>query len=112
MQTRAFAFDTTDTLLLAEGDIHLGSERLDLLLKPRPKDMSPFSLRSPLRVRGTLMDPSIRPQGGPLLLRGAAAAALYAVAPPAALLALIETGPGENADCGRGADAPAEKPAP
>jgi uncharacterized protein involved in outer membrane biogenesis len=112
MQTRAFAFDTTDTLLLAEGEIHLGTERLDLLLKPRPKDASPFSLRSPLRVRGTLLDPSIRPQGGPLFLRGAAAAALYAVAPPAALLALIETGPGENADCGRGADAPAEKPAP
>jgi uncharacterized protein involved in outer membrane biogenesis len=112
METRAFAFDTTDTLLLAEGDIHLGSERLDLLIKPRPKDMSPFSLRSPLRVRGTLLDPSIRPQGGPLFLRGAAAAVLYAVAPPAALLALVETGPGENADCGRGADAPAEKPAP
>jgi uncharacterized protein involved in outer membrane biogenesis len=112
METRAFAFDTTDTLLLAEGDIYLGSERLDLLIKPRPKDMSPFSLRSPLRVRGTLLDPSIRPQGGPLFLRGAAAAVLYAVAPPAALLALVETGPGENADCGRGADAPAEKPAP
>lgn len=100
MRTRTFAFDTTDTLLLAEGDIHLGTERLDLLLKPRPKDMSPFSLRSPLRVRGTLLEPRIRPQGGPLFLRGAAAAALYAVAPPAALLALIETGPGENADCG------------
>lgn len=112
MQTRAFAFDTTDTLMLAEGDVHLGSERLDLLLKPRPKDMSPFSLRSPLRVRGTLLDPSIRPQGGPLFLRGAAAAALYAVAPPAALLALVETGPGENADCGRGADGAAGKPAP
>lgn len=111
MQTRAFAFDTTDTLLLAEGEIHLGEERLDLLLKPRPKDMSPLSLRSPLRVRGTLMDPSIRPQGGPLLLRGAAAAALYAIAPPAALLALIETGPGENADCGGGADAQATETA-
>lgn len=107
MQTRAFAFDTTDTLLLAEGEIHLGTERLDLLIKPRPKDMSPFSLRSPLRVRGTLLEPRIRPQGGPLFLRGAAAAALFAVAPPAALLALVETGPGENADCGRGADAPA-----
>lgn len=99
METRAFAFDTTDTLLLAEGNIDLGSERLDLLLKPRPKDPSPLSLRSPLRVRGTLLDPHVRPQGGPLLLRGAAAAALFAIAPPAALLALIETGPGENADC-------------
>lgn len=99
MTSREFAFDTTDTLLLAEGSIDLGDETLDLLLKPRPKDPSPFSLRSPLRVRGTLKEPTIRPQGGPLLLRGAVAAALYTLAPPAALLALIETGPGENAEC-------------
>lgn len=100
LETRALAFDTTDTLLLGEGSIDLRDESLDLVLRPRPKDASPFSLRSPLRVRGTLVDPSIRPQGGPLLLRGAAAVALFSVAPPAALLALIETGPGENADCG------------
>lgn len=101
MQTRAFAFDTTDTLMLAEGSIDLGDETLDLLLKPRPKDFSPLSLRSPLRVRGTLKQPTIRPQGGPLILRAAAAVALYALAPPAALLALLETGPGEEADCGK-----------
>jgi len=100
METRAFAFDTTDTLMLAEGSIDLGDETLDLLLKPRPKDFSPLSLRSPLRVRGTLKQPSIRPQGGPLILRAAAAVALYSLAPPAALLALLETGPGEDADCG------------
>jgi len=28
------------------------------------------------------------------------AAVLYALAPPAALIALLETGPGEDADCG------------
>ena len=105
MTTRAFAFDTTDTLLLADGTIDLGDESLDLLLRPRPKDSSPLSLRSPLRVRGTLMDPTIRPQGGPLVLRGAVAAALFSLAPPAALLALVETGPGENADCAGGAQA-------
>jgi len=32
-------------------------------------------------------------------VRAAAAVALYAIAPPAALLALIETGPGHNANC-------------
>ena len=105
MTTRAFAFDTTDTLLLAEGTVNLRDESLDLVLKPRPKDYSPLSLRSPLRVRGTLMDPIIRPQAGPLALRGAIAAALFAIAPPAALLALVETGPGENVDCTGGAEA-------
>lgn len=118
MTTRAFAFDTTDTLLLADGTVDLRDESLDLLLRPRPKDSSPLSLRSPLRVRGTFMDPTIRPQGGPLLLRGAIAAALFTIAPPAALLALVETGPGENADCAGGAQAQvrekaaADKPKP
>lgn len=97
---RALAFDTSDTLVVGEGKVDLGKERLDLVLRPQPKDPSPLSLRSPLAVTGPLNDPSVRPQGGPLLLRGAAAAALYALAPPAALLALVETGPGGNADCG------------
>jgi uncharacterized protein involved in outer membrane biogenesis len=99
MTARDFAFDTTDTIMLAEGSINLGDESFDLILKPRPKDFSPFTLRSPLRVGGTFRDPTIRPQGGPLILRAAAAVALYSLAPPAALIALVETGPGEDADC-------------
>ncbi len=100
MTSRALGFDTSDTLVLGEGQVHLGEERLDIVLRPKPKDFSPFSLRSPLQVSGPLLDPSIRPQGGPLLLRGAAVAALYAIAPPAALLALVETGPGGESECG------------
>jgi uncharacterized protein involved in outer membrane biogenesis len=99
-ESRQFAFDSTDTVLYVEGQIHLGDERYDLRLKPRPKDMSPFSLRSPLRLTGTLKHPKVRPEAGPLLLRAAAAVALYSLAPPAALLALIETGPGEDTGCG------------
>jgi uncharacterized protein involved in outer membrane biogenesis len=99
-QSRQTAFDTTDTVLFVEGQVHLGEERYDLRLKPRPKDMSPISLRSPLRLTGTLKHPKVRPEAGPLIARGLIAAALYAVAPPAALLALIETGPGEDTGCG------------
>jgi hypothetical protein len=64
--------------------------------------MSARSLRGPLEIKGTFKDPAFRPQAKPLLARTAAAAALYAIAPPAALLALIETGPGEDIDCGTG----------
>lgn len=99
MTTRALAFDTTDTVLHGEGTVNLRDESLDLRLVPEPKDVSPVSLRGPLRVGGRLKDPAFGPEPAPLALRGAAAAALYAVAPPAALLALIETGPGENVDC-------------
>jgi AsmA family protein len=100
MNTTALAFDTTDTVVYGEGKISLRDEALDLKLVPQPKDRSPLSLRAPLKVAGSFKDPSFRPEAGALALRGAAAAALYAIAPPAALLALIETGPGENIDCG------------
>lgn len=114
MSTRAFAVDTTDTVLHGDGNINLKDETLALRIVPQPRDRSPISLRSPLIIGGTFKDPSFRPQGGPLLLRGAAAAALFAIAPPAALLALIETGPGEDAQCGRvtAAAVKAGEPAP
>ncbi len=100
---RSVAFDTTDTALLIRGDFSFRNETLDLTLVPRPKDMSPVSIRTPIRIGGTFADPAVAPKGGPLLLRGTAVAALAAIAPPLALLGLVETGPGKDTDCGRGA---------
>ena len=100
MQARALAFDTTDTILVGSGTISLRNERLDLLIRPRPKDRSLLSLRSPLVVTGTFADPDIRPDFKRLGLRGAIALTLASVAPPAGLLATLELGPGENAACG------------
>jgi len=99
MGVRALAFDTSDTVIFGQGNIDLREEAIDLRLVPQPKDKSPVALRVPLKIGGTFKDPSFHPEAGPLILRSAAAAALYSVAPPAALLALIETGPGENIDC-------------
>lgn len=107
---RSVALDTTDTALLLRGDLSLRDESLDLRLLPRPKDSSPLAVRTPIRIGGTFADPSIAPEAGPLLLRGAAVAALAAIAPPLALLGLIETGPGKDLDCG-GAPAGEGKPA-
>lgn len=114
MRSRQLAFDTTDTAILGEGTINLDDERLDLTLKPRPKDRSWLSLRSPLVVGGTFQDPSFRPDAKVLTLRGGAALALGSLAPPAALLALFERGPGEDLDCGGTANGviPAKAPAP
>jgi uncharacterized protein involved in outer membrane biogenesis len=77
----------------------MGKESLDLTVYPLPKDFSPLTLRSPLHVRGTLKNPQIRPDRS-LLIKGGIAAVLGALVNPiAALLPLIETGPGKNADC-------------
>ena len=100
MQTRALAFDTTDTIIVGEGGIDLRDETLDLRLRPRPKDRSLFVFRSPLLLDGTFKDPSFRPDMARVGLRGAIALTLGSITPPAALLATLELGPGEDSSCG------------
>jgi len=100
MQTRTLAFDTSDTIIVGKGQISLKDETLDLEMRPRPKDRSILALRSPLVVGGTFKDPSFRPDFKRLGLRGAVAVALGTITPPAALLATIEVGPGEDSACG------------
>ncbi len=100
MQTRSMAFDTTDTIILGEGTISMKDETFDLHLRPRPKDRSLFSFRAPLLVEGTFRDPSFRPDIKRVGLRAALALTLGSIAPPAALLATLELGPGKDAQCG------------
>jgi len=100
MTARALAFDTTDTIVVGEGTVSLRDETLDLTLRPRPKDRSLFAFRTPLRLTGTFADPSFRPDMARVGLRAAVALTLGSIAPPAALLATLDLGPGEDANCG------------
>ena len=100
MAVRALAFDTTDTILVGEGTISLKEEQFDLTIKPRPKDRSLFAFRSPLLVGGSFKQPTFKPDMGRIGLRAAIALGLGSIAPPAALLATLELGPGDNASCG------------
>jgi len=99
MTAKALAFDTSDTVLIGSGTIDLNQEKLDLTIRPRPKDRSLLALRTPLLVSGTFKNPNARPDYKRLGLRGAAALALGAIAPPAALLATLELGPGKDTGC-------------
>jgi hypothetical protein len=100
MTTRALAFDTTDTIIVGEGTISLKQETLDLKLRPRPKDRSLLVFRSPLIVEGTFKHPRFHPDYARVSLRAAIALVLGNIAPPAALLATLELGPGEDSGCG------------
>jgi hypothetical protein len=100
MQSRALAFDTTDTIIVGSGDVSLRDETLDLTLRPRPKDRSLLALRSPLIVEGTFKNPHFHPDYKRLGLRGALALSLGSIVPPAALLATLELGGGKDAQCG------------
>jgi uncharacterized protein involved in outer membrane biogenesis len=97
--SRATVIDTSDTNVKVDGQVDLRDESLDLTVHPLPKDYSLLSLRSPLHVTGRLKTPTVRPDKE-LLIRGGVAAVLGVVATPlAAIIPLIENGPGDDADC-------------
>ncbi|WP_067064617.1 AsmA family protein [Roseateles chitosanitabidus] len=90
---KPFVVDTSDSLVLMEGGMSLATERLALKARVEPKDKTPLSLRTPLHIDGTLGDPRISLEKGPLLKRLVPAAVLgVAVAPLAAIVPLIDLG--------------------
>lgn len=99
MRGRSLVFDTSDTVFHGAGNIDLGSERIDIVVKQQPKDKSILALRTPLRLRGTFASPKAGVEVAPLAVRGAAALALATINPLLALAATVETGPGKDADC-------------
>lgn len=84
--------DTNVTLVLIDGRVNLPDEELNLRLTAKPKNVSPFTLRSPIRVSGTFVDPKVRPEGGPIAARVAGSVALAFINPLAALLPFVDLG--------------------
>lgn len=99
MASKVILLDTSDTVIKGNGQISLANETLDIVLKPEPKDQSILSLRSPLKIGGTFAAPTAGPDKAALAGRAGLAIALGVINPLLALLATIETGPGEDADC-------------
>lgn len=99
METRTFVVDTNDTNVSATGTVNLNGETLDLRLEPQPKDATLVTLRSPILVKGTIKQPRVTVEGGNLIARGGAAAALAILTPIASLLAFVEPGLGEDSNC-------------
>ena len=101
MSADTFVIDTTDTIVNGEGRISVADEILALTLSPEPKDASILVLRAPIHLEGTLKHPKVRPDKKVLAARiGSAVLLGTLVNPLAALIPLIETGPGKDANCG------------
>jgi uncharacterized protein involved in outer membrane biogenesis len=102
MQTRTFVVDTDEAVITADGTVNLANEQMNLTLRPQTKSLRIFSLRAPLHVSGPFSKPSVSIDKGVLAMKAGGAAVLATVAAPiAALLPLINTGPGENSACGQ-----------
>lgn len=109
-RTRYFVVDTNEALVNINGSINLANEQLDLRIDPKTKGLRLFSLRSPFYVRGPFSEPDVSVDKGVLAMKAGSAIALAAVTPVAALLPLVNTGPGEDSDCARLLAESREKP--
>jgi uncharacterized protein involved in outer membrane biogenesis len=99
-QTRFFVLDTEDAIVDVSGWVNMSTEEMNFRVKPETKGLRLFTLRTPFFVQGTFKHPDLSLDKKVLALKGGAAAALAVVAAPvAALLPLINTGPGENSPC-------------
>ena len=95
---QVFVLDTDESRIDGSGSINLGTEQFDITLDPRPKKPGILSLRGPVRIYGTFRNADFG-VSGQTIGRGASAVALGILNPLLALIPLIETGPGQNADC-------------
>jgi AsmA family protein len=93
-----FVVDTEETIILGDGTIDLHDEKLDLELTPRAKHPSILSLRSPIHILGTFKHPKVRPDKT-LAFRAGAVIVGALINPLLALVPLVETGPGKDANC-------------
>ena len=92
--------DTQDTKITGEARVDLGEEVMQVSFYPQPKDPSIAVLRAPLHIKGPFAKPSVGVDKTAIAARAGAALLLGMVNPLLALIPMVETGGGEDADCG------------
>jgi uncharacterized protein involved in outer membrane biogenesis len=89
--SQAFVFDTEAGVLTGEGQINLGTEKVNFLLGVKSKHPS-LSLSTKLRVGGTIMDAKVRPDNLALLTTGAELLSSLAIGPLGLLSPFVHLG--------------------
>jgi uncharacterized protein involved in outer membrane biogenesis len=99
VQPDLLVIDSTAIVITGEGTVDFRQERYDLRLKGDSKRPSLLALRGPIVIGGTFKTPVVGPALGPVAARVGAAAGLGALAPPLAILPLVDLGNAEDVDC-------------
>jgi AsmA family protein len=100
LKVTTLVIDTTHVLVTGRGDINLSTEALDLSLRGQPKEARMLRLRTPITLRGSLLEPKFGVQPGKLAAQTGGAVALGALLTPvAAVLAFVDGGLAKDANC-------------
>lgn len=94
LRPRVMVLDTRDSVIWIDGSLSMASEAIDLRAVVSPKDFSPLTLRTPLRVRGSFAAPEVSIDKAPMARKVAAALLLALLNPLAALIPFIDPGDG------------------
>jgi hypothetical protein len=70
----------------------MGDEKLDLRMTAEPKNFSPFTVRSPIDITGTFLNPKVSPKKAPIAARVVGGILLTFVNPLAAILPFLDPG--------------------
>ena len=97
----SFVIDTETNEIRGDGTVSLKDESVQMEVKPYAKHATLISLNSPLIIKGKWKKPRGYPEPMHLAAKVGGAVALGALAPPLALLALVDTGKGKDQDCGK-----------
>ena len=92
-------FDTQIGILTGEGEINLGTEKIDFLLVPKPKHPGLLELSTKLRVSGTILDAKVSPDKLALLEKGALALSTLAIGPLGLLAPFVNLGALQEHPC-------------
>jgi uncharacterized protein involved in outer membrane biogenesis len=93
--------NTPVTLILTDGNINMGKEKLDLRFIAKPKNKSPFTVRSPILVTGTFAKPKVTVEATPIAARVLGGIALAFINPLASILPFLDPGSESHASCGQ-----------
>ena len=99
LTSQQFIFDTEPVLVQGDGVINLGRELIAMRLQGKPKHFELFRVRAPISVTGKLEHPDLGVSAGPIVTQGAVGAGLGLINPFAAILAFIDPGLADDANC-------------
>ncbi len=97
---KVMVVDTADSAVWIDGSLSLATETLDLRAVVVPKDFSPLTLRTPVRVQGPFSQPAVSLEKAPLAQKAAVSLLLALVNPLAAVIPWIDLGDADAAQRG------------
>jgi uncharacterized protein involved in outer membrane biogenesis len=99
LTSQRFLIDTDPVRIEGGGFINMKQETLNLRIQGKPKNFQLVRLRAPITVQGRWEAPVVGIEAGGVIAQGGIAAALGFLSPLASILAFIDPGMAEDANC-------------